>query len=366
MRRARHRQSGFALMLVLTLIVLGTVYGMTYLSSASVKAASSANMALSVRSRYLAEAGLEHALHVLRVSSASLSGSIKTPLGPYRLDATADAYTFWGQPTGQPLEYRLTGRGVAGSLARELSLTARTDNEFYSKMMAYNPMSYWRMDDTKKKVCADVKEQSNGTYENGVTLGAVGALDGSPSPSAEFDGKNDYVDLGGMDVDGSGLTIVAWVQVSTTPGASPSGYIVSKSTGPTVKKHYWALSSYSKFGDRYLRFHLKTGTTVTELSATSGAMQDGTWHLCAAVYDGSTMKIYLDGQKVASTSKTGDIATEDSVDAWIGGNPENANARPWPGLLDEVAILDKPLSQEQLQALYKSRVATVEIVEWHE
>ena len=40
MRQSRHRQSGFALMLVLTLIVLGAVYGMTYLSSASVKAAS--------------------------------------------------------------------------------------------------------------------------------------------------------------------------------------------------------------------------------------------------------------------------------------------------------------------------------------
>lgn len=366
MRQARHRQSGFALMLVLTLIVLGAVYGMTYLSSASVKAASSTNMGLSIRSRYLAEAGLEHALHVLRVSPASLSGSISAPFGPYQLDATSDAYTFWGEPTGQPDEYRLTGRGVAGSLARELSLTARADNNFYSKMMEYDPMSYWRMDETGGVVCTDVKGQTSGTYMNGVVLGAPGVLNGSQSPSAEFDGNNDYVDLGGMDVGGSGLTIVAWVQVSTDPGADPKGYILSKATGPAVKNHYWGLSTYPDLGSRYLRFYLRTGNTVTELSATSGVMQVGTWHLCAAVYDGSTMKIYLDGQQVASTSKAGDIATDDSVNTWIGDNPMNANIRPWPGLLDEVAILDKPLSQEQLQALYESQVSTVEIVEWHE
>jgi len=78
------------------------------------------------------------------------------------------------------------------------------------------------------------------------------------------------------------------------------------------------------------------------------------------------MNIYLDGQKVASTSKTGEVATDNGVDAWIGGNPGNASTRPWDGLLDEVALLDKALSQEQLQALYESQVSTVEIVEWND
>ncbi len=366
MRRARDRQSGFALMLVLMLIVFGTIYGMTYLSVASVKAASSANLALSARSRYLAEAGLEHALHVLRVSPASLTGSVAAPLGPYKVDATGDSYTFWGQATGLPNEYKLTGRGVAGSMARELSLTARTNNEFYSKMMEYDPASYWRMDDASGVVCADVKGEYNGTYMNGVTLGAEGVLDSSQSPSAQFDGNNDYVDLDAMDVDGSVLTLVAWVLIEADPGGNPNGYILSKSTGPAIKNHYWSLSSYSKFSERYLRFNLKTGATVTELSATSGELAAGTWYLCAAVYDGSRMKIYLDGKIVASTPKTGTIPIDGTVDAWMSGNPDNASVRPWDGLLDEVAVLDKALSQEQLQALYETQMATVEIVEWNE
>jgi len=363
MRRPRRQRRGFSLLIVLMLVGFASTLGISYMSSASIKSASADNMAQSVRSRYLAEAGLEHAAWMLKTNPSGLS-SVAT--GPFSIDATDDAYYFWGQATGEQGMYLLTGRGVVGSLVRNVSATVYLDNQYYDLMMSLNPTCYWRMDDTSGSTCQDVKNECDGTYNNGPDLGGEGVLSGSDSPSVEFDGNNDYVDLDSYDVDGDELTLLAWVRRSDASGSKPKGYIFGKAQTPAANKHYWGVSTYPKWGNIYLRFHLRTDGSVTELSAESGELVNEQWHLVAAVYDGATMKLYLDGQEVATVAKTGDIDTASNVDTWIGGHPKNANTRPWPGDLDEVALFKRALTPEEIQSLFANQAAAMEMIEWHE
>jgi hypothetical protein len=69
-----------------------------------------------------------------------------------------------------------------------------------------------------------------------------------------------------------------------------------------------------------------------------------------ATYDGSTMRIYRDGHQVASTAKTGSLATSASVPVKIGRNGSSAS-NEFAGVMDEVRIYDRALSAGQVTAL---------------
>ncbi|MEM6997533.1 MAG: Ig-like domain-containing protein [Patescibacteria group bacterium] len=170
----------------------------------------------------------------------------------------------------------------------------------------------------------------------------------------DFDGNDDYINLGPMDeIAGSALTIEAVVNSSdfTADGSCSSGdcRIVSKASSTSSSDHYWMISTIPSGGDTVLRFRLRTGTTTTTLIASSGAMQADTSYHVAASYDGSTMRLFLDGVEVGSTAKTGALATNSGVDAWIGGNPDGASSRPWEGSIDDVRIWSIARNQSQIQ-----------------
>ncbi|MCG8587426.1 MAG: LamG domain-containing protein, partial [Pirellulales bacterium] len=64
------------------------------------------------------------------------------------------------------------------------------------------------------------------------------------------------------------------------------------------------------------------------LYGTGGSFPTGEWVFAAAVYDGSRMRLYQNGVKVGSMSKSGTIDTNDYVSAFIGDNaPGSSRAK---------------------------------------
>ncbi len=187
-----------------------------------------------------------------------------------------------------------------------------------------------------------------GTLLNGATW-----TTGTLSYAVGFDGINDYVDVGAFDVPGGAITLTAWFNSSdlaNTP--SSDGRIISKAMGTTEAEHYWMLSTIKSAADTRLRFRLKAGATTTTLVASSGDLTEGSWFHAAAVYDGETMKLYLDGVAVGSMPKTGSIAQSAAVPVWIGGNPADPTIRPWKGAIDDVRIYKRALSAGEVLALF--------------
>ncbi|MHC4985538.1 MAG: LamG domain-containing protein, partial [Planctomycetota bacterium] len=154
-------------------------------------------------------------------------------------------------------------------------------------------------------------------------------------------------------------TLLAWVKWD----GGGKGHIVSKGSNPSAEHQLWALRADNK-GD--LTFIVQTDDgDSTSLDTSSKPLETGQWYMVAGVYDGSTMRLYVNGEQVASVAKSGEIATDSSDSAWIGGCPSNGKPQRWDGAIDEAAILDKALTAEELQDLYGSQ-ATMEMVRWHD
>ena len=163
--------------------------------------------------------------------------------------------------------------------------------------------------------------------QHGEITGALAAQPGAPNgitgTAARFDGRNDYVDVGRMDVTGNRLTILAWINVNHF-GAG-DGRIISKATGTWTSQHYWMLSTYNSSGNNRLRFRLRTQGSTSTLIASSGSLTTDQWIFAAAVYDGSSMRLYKNGIQVGSRSKSGDINTNSDVPVYIGDNPPGSS-----------------------------------------
>lgn len=119
MIHAHRRKAGFALMLVMLLMAMAVVLGLSYLAAASLKVSSSDNYVTAAKARYLAESGMEHAMWLLQSDPSQLPVLTGAPLGPFYVDDTDGRYTFYGQPTGVPGQYRVIARGTHGAVTQE-------------------------------------------------------------------------------------------------------------------------------------------------------------------------------------------------------------------------------------------------------
>ncbi|MCZ6506569.1 MAG: FG-GAP-like repeat-containing protein, partial [Acidobacteria bacterium] len=187
---------------------------------------------------------------------------------------------------------------------------------------------------------------------NGHTGVLVNGPEWTSGPALDFDGADDYVDVGTFDVPGSALTLAAWILPQDLANCSANDCrILAKSTGTAESAHYFMLSTIDSGGPTRLRFRLKTGGVTSTLIASSGDLVEGQWAHAAAVYDGAEMILYLDGSPVGSTGKSGALSLDDTVPVWIGGSPGGASEKPWDGILDDVRIYDRALSEAEIQSL---------------
>ncbi|MDB6065707.1 MAG: hypothetical protein JWR26_1915 [Pedosphaera sp.] len=88
-----------------------------------------------------------------------------------------------------------------------------------------------------------------------------------------------------------------------------------------------------------LVFGLRTSNGYSELQVTinPSSFTDGYWHHIAAVYDGSTKRVYIDGLLVGIATQTGSLAFAGTASA-IGASPLSGGSRFFNGQIDEARI----------------------------
>ena len=73
----------------------------------------------------------------------------------------------------------------------------------------------------------------------------------------------------------------------------------------------------------------------------------------AGVYDGSELRLYIDGALDASARTQGSINVN-TYPVYIGGNAEEPD-RDWNGLIDDVRVYDYALSEVEVETLHDAK-----------
>ncbi len=213
----------------------------------------------------------------------------------------------------------------------------------------------WRFDETSGTIAHD----ASGNGHNGTLVGDPRWGPGKIGGALEFDGTDDVVELGAFDVVGPGITLAAWIKPDDFD--INDGRIITKANEWLADDHWWMLSTIAEAGETRLRFRLKTtdDQTVPTLIASSGPLVTGEWQHVAATWDGTTMRLYLNGEETGSIAKGGDaVATDSSVKVAIGSQPSDAFATDvshiskfFDGFIDDVRLYNGALNQDEIKVL---------------
>jgi hypothetical protein len=195
-------------------------------------------------------------------------------------------------------------------------------------------------------------QDSSGSDNHGDVTGAIPAVDRfGADTAAYYFGNNpahgaeaqDYIlvpDSPSLRPAG-GLSLSAWVNTSNSAGRS----IVGKQLGTGQADSYILWYNVGTFW-----FTLSDFTTAA-INAPIPSLGD--WHHLAGTWDGSVVRLYVDGTEVANRAYSG-INQYDESPLVIGADNDDEDEIPddgWDGTIDEVRVYGRALSQTEIQDL---------------
>ena len=196
--------------------------------------------------------------------------------------------------------------------------------------------------------------------EGNRTLTRSGYIQAGPNQVLSLDGSGDHINLSNSKVNVSGLglptreiTVEAWAKPNSY-GAWEGIIGFIQNNGSFEKGFFLGLHSENQF-----QFGLATtgGGGVTFLTAANTGqygddsyLSTGVWYHVAASYDGSMIRLYVNGQEIVySASQSGDIVYADS---WyeLGEYKDDNEDYFFDGLLDEIRIWNISRTQADIQS----------------
>ncbi|MFC1678136.1 DUF2341 domain-containing protein, partial [Patescibacteria group bacterium] len=166
------------------------------------------------------------------------------------------------------------------------------------------------------------------------------SLDGKMGRALEFDGADDYINLGDLDQleNYSAVSLAAWIKATST---SSWNVIVGKEL-------IYKMDLYN--GN--IRF-LTGNNWAGEILTSDKSLSTNIWYHVAAVYDGSIKKLYINGRQdnntVSSEGGLGNNTRQVSVGAYDNGS---IFTMFFDGLIDEAKIYSFALTADEVKQEY--------------
>jgi len=208
----------------------------------------------------------------------------------------------------------------------------------------------WLFDEGKGDIATDSSgNKNNGTLKNGPVW-----ENGKFGKALTFDGASNNVEV--TDAPSlnpkKAMSMGCWIYITGNAGAHRD--IISKD-GESAERQYLITSS----DVNNFRAHIWTsdGTAHYFDGKTSVALK--TWYHIAQTYDGSVLKLYVNGEEDGNISFSGDIIVTAQPVRIAGGANPGAGPLYTPGTIDEVWIFNVALEKGDVQTFFKSGLSSV-------
>lgn len=197
-------------------------------------------------------------------------------------------------------------------------------------------LAYWKLDEAGSNgtVISDFSGFANHGTVSGTLIqhSATACMVGT---CLEFDGGSNYITAPESiaSTPATGVVLSVWVY-PTADGGNNGARIVAKGTSGT-DDYALVFRNNSGSEENIVRFHIGGASA---LMSPEFILRLNAWNHVASVYNGQTMKIYVDGKEVATQNYSTAI-TDNSNTIYIGRNADAADAtKRFRGRIDEVYI----------------------------
>ncbi|MEO0470251.1 MAG: LamG domain-containing protein, partial [Bacteroidota bacterium] len=158
-----------------------------------------------------------------------------------------------------------------------------------------------------------------------------------------FDGVNDRINCGNdasVQLSGTQITLEAWIYATAWQPNVFEGGIINKEQNNPDNGYMLRAGDGGRLNFNLGNFGWNELTTLPILNL-------NTWHHVAGTYDGSMMRLYVDGMAIDSQTVSITLSSA-SQNLTIGNWSNPGSERPFIGVIDEVRIWDVARSQADL------------------
>jgi prepilin-type N-terminal cleavage/methylation domain-containing protein len=212
-------------------------------------------------------------------------------------------------------------------------------------------VGYWNFDEGTGTIAYDLSGYgNNGTLNNFNFTAISGWTTGKIGKALIFDGSDDWVRVSSstsLDIN-KNISVFAWVNRSR---------IVDWER--ILGRYYWSGGNTGSWeldlGQGYLRCIFNINGIWRYANAPAGTNNaTGTWYFVGCVYDGSRLYNYVNGELKATSMASGNITTT-TYPLAIGTTSNGTSIQNViQGIIDEVRIYNRALSDSEIKALYEA------------
>ncbi len=191
---------------------------------------------------------------------------------------------------------------------------------------------------------------------DGVLLDGVGFAPGMVGQAFQFDGDNDRDSIPhapNQNLD-SRFTVDAWVNPSSSGHGRP---VLQKRTPGNTGGFTFETTHEPSGANNGLQFGVWSTGGFALATTPADVLSLQVWHHVAATYDGSMMRIFVDGVESGAAPLLGEILS--SSEPLVIGRNVVIPSFSWHGLIDEVHLFHRALSAAEILAIHQAGAAGI-------
>jgi hypothetical protein len=237
--------------------------------------------------------------------------------------------------------------------SQTFSWEARNTTAYSEVVLSDQPASYWKLDEAAGTTATDTMGAANGTYTNSPTLNqASGVKDANNAVS--FDAANDFVTMGDVhDFAGTAsFSTEFWMRSNTGNEEDYRRVVAKERYGSATSRGGWGFTLYplSHTDSNRIYFQRWDGAAGGNSAKSTTSLQPGTWYHIVGTYDGTNMRLYVNGVLERTTASS--ISVENHTSGLRFGRGDTCGC--YGGLIDEVAVYGTALTATQVLDHYNA------------
>jgi hypothetical protein len=284
-------------------------------------------------------------LNGVSITDPSFSGSISD--GP---DTLYTGFTIGNRTGGTSYhkgkvdDFRIYNRVLSTNEINTLMSGGQVTNGLYA---------YWPFNEGAGTVTTDASGGgNNGTLTNFNSTATSGWVTDSTVGGTvlSFDGVDDYVTVpysSNLNLT-TGVTLSAWVKTTQTN----RGDIITRYKPASPFPGYGLVMDPGTPGCTTPgTIGMWVGDMTNYYVCSTAVVNDGNWHLVTGTYDGTTVKIYIDGNGAPNVSGTRTNSLNETVTPLYIGNNSNLD-RPFAGSIDNARVYNRVLTDAEVTSMF--------------
>lgn len=264
---------------------------------------------------------------------------------------------FTADSTSATLAFRSLDEGSSGPALDNVSVVVLESGQpfisiqsptYMQTVLDSKPVSYWRLGENKGKVAGDVLGNNHGAIIGTPLKGMAGALTNATNGCFAFNGVSDYLEIPYSDsLNGAAFSVELWAKVTGGMGT----YRSALTSRDDVHKGYII---YAGAGNTW-EFWIGDDSPGPDWRAIYGpqVIPDAWTHL-VGVYDGAHQSFYVNGQLIGRVANRFVRNSTNPLRIGAGDTESPTPSFHFKGLMDEVAVYDKPLAVSEVMDHYQT------------